>query len=49
MAPRMFEDKATETVFSKESSLEKANPEKKIGTVSMAGVKIFRLVEDKFP
>ena len=49
IAPRIFEDNAIEIVFSIESCLENANPEKKIGIVSTTGVKIFCVIELKVP
>ncbi len=47
IAPKIFEDKATPTDLSTESSLEKAKPEKKIGTVNIAGTIIFNETELK--
>ena len=46
-APRIFEDSATPTDFSSESSFENAKPEKKIGTVKIAGTITFNVIELK--
>ena len=43
----MFEDSATPTDFSSESSFENAKPEKKIGTVKIAGTITFNVIELK--
>ena len=45
----MLDESAIETVFSIESCFENANPEKKIGIVSIKGVKIFWVIELKIP
>ena len=45
MAPNIFDDKAILTDFSIDSSFEKANPEKKIGIVKIAGTIIFNAIE----
>ena len=49
IAPNILDDKAIETVFSTESCLENANPEKKIGIVKIKGVRIFWVKELKIP
>ena len=45
MAPRIFEERAIETLFSMDNCFEKAKPEKKSGTVSIAGTIIFWAAE----
>ena len=45
IAPNILDDKAMPTDFSIDSSFEKANPEKKIGIVKIAGTIIFSDIE----
>jgi len=47
IAPNIFEDSATPTWFSTDSSFENASPEKKIGTVKISGIIIFKIIELK--
>ena len=49
IAPKILDDSAIETVFSIDSCFENAKPEKKIGIVSIKGVKIFWVIELKIP